>query len=91
MNTNNFLPFQGKVITEKNIIHYQEFPSPKSRISCTNCPCICILYKDENNIFNKIRAVKKKWKGQKYSQLIICPLHIKYIYFKIKRKLEREE
>ena len=48
------------------------------------------LNKHEYNIFNKISTVKKKWKGHKYSNLIICPL-IKYIYFRIKRKLERKE
>ena len=29
------------------------------------------------NIFNKIKYSEKKWKGQKYSKLIVCPL-IKY-------------
>ena len=48
------------------------------------------LKKHEYNIFNKITTVKKKWKGHKYINLIICPL-IKYIYFRIKRKLGRKE
>ena len=48
------------------------------------------LNKYEYNIFNKISTVKKKWKGHKYSNLIICPL-IEYISFRIKRKLERTE
>ena len=48
------------------------------------------LNKYEYNIFNKISTVKKKWKGHKYSNLIICPL-IEYISFRIKRKLERKE
>ena len=41
------------------------------------------------NIFNKIKYSEKKWKGQKYSKLIVCPL-IKYIYFRIKRKTREE-
>ena len=48
------------------------------------------LNKHGYNIFNKISTVKKEWKGHKYSNLIICPL-IKYIYFRIKRKLEKKE
>ena len=51
---------------------------------------IFLLNKHEYNIFNKISTVKKKWRGHKYSNLIICPL-IKYIYFRIKRKVERKE
>ena len=41
-------------------------------------------------MFNKISTVKEKVERAKYSKLIICPL-IKYIYFRIKSKLERKE
>ena len=43
-----------------------------------------------NKIFNKIGTVKEKVERAKYSKLIICAL-IKYIYFRIKSKLERKE
>ena len=38
----------------------------------------------------KIGTVKEEVQRAKYSKLIICPL-IKYIYFRIKIKLERKE
>ena len=42
------------------------------------------------NIFNKISIVKKKWKGQKCSKLIVCPF-IKYVYFQDKKKRKTRE
>ena len=48
------------------------------------------LNKYEYKIFNKIGTVKEEVERAKYSTLIICPL-IKYISFRIKRKLERKE
>ena len=38
----------------------------------------------------KISTVKEEVERAKYSELIICSL-IKYIYFRIKSKLERKE
>ena len=39
------------------------------------------LNKHEYNIFNKISTVKKKCKGHKYSNLIICPLIKSQLFF----------
>ena len=44
----------------------------------------------EHKTFNKKSKVKEEVERAKYSELIICPL-IKYIYFRIKNKLERKE
>ena len=44
----------------------------------------------EYKMFNKISTVKEEVERAKYSKLITCPL-FKYIYVRIKSKLERKE